>query len=80
MFPSVQIFAVKKLLPLAGIALAGVLLLISRKRARHQPCKHKNAYSKSFQHWNSPGIFAVPAMGQTNLLAQAFGIKRKPGI
>jgi hypothetical protein len=48
--PSVQVLAVEKLLPLAGITLAGVLIFVSRVAERYQTSVQKNPHSKSFQH------------------------------
>jgi hypothetical protein len=48
--PSVQVLAVEKLLPLAGITLARVLIFVSRVGERYQTSEQKNPHSKSFQH------------------------------
>jgi hypothetical protein len=42
MLPSGQIFAIEKLLPLVGIAFAGILIFVGCERERAQKGKHKN--------------------------------------
>jgi hypothetical protein len=56
MLPSGQVFAIEKLLPFVGIALANILILIRGEGQGYQTGKQKNADSKSFQHGESPEI------------------------
>jgi hypothetical protein len=56
MLPARQIFSIEEWLPFGGVALAGILIFVRRKRKSRQTAEQCSANNETFQHGVSPGF------------------------